>query len=233
MISLEMDHSSHSSFQKYEESKAPASPSPTPSFCSTASSSSSSTFATHYTEKTRRTSRKVRFNERRNERIASDKTDEDVDASWYTDKDFKRFRVNARRAIAEARKGAEQSLKKNMFIIILEDLYEAVSAVNFVLHDASKILTEEQQHNLSNLFQDSDNVDILGLEFHLVQKIKVMAEQTRDDVQEVVADIQDEYKRGLWTSDQVSQELRDSCLNFSQSSVLFSQLLAKAQLGAQ
>uniref|UniRef100_A0A7S3DRT0 Uncharacterized protein n=1 Tax=Entomoneis paludosa TaxID=265537 RepID=A0A7S3DRT0_9STRA len=179
--------------------------------------------------------RKVRFNQRRNQFYESNVQRQDIDNAWFRDADYKRFRAHVKKVIAKFKEEAESDQAKNLFMVILEDLYDTVRSIDYVVKgNVMKILTPEQQHNVLNLFKAcGPEADLIGLEFHVVTNITVEAQRERENIQEVVDDIQGEYERGLWeTSDSFCQELRDSCLNFSQASTLFARFMAQAQLEA-
>jgi hypothetical protein len=168
-------------------------------------------------------SRKVRFNERRNQHFASsERAAEDCQKNWYTSKDYKQFRSNVRRVVSN-----------DKFSNAIEEIYEAACAVDFICDDATDLLTPELEQKLVQLFKSSDNsLDFLGVEHKDAVLVKKDAANRRVNLQDVVREIQTEFDCGLWGEEEVDEELRDSCLNFSQIACLFPQLLAKAQLAA-
>jgi hypothetical protein len=174
-------------------------------------------------------SRKVRFNECRNQYFAStERAAEDCRETWYTAKDYKQFRSNVRRV-----SNGENDDAKYSFSNAMEEIYEAVCAVDFIIDDATDLFTPELERKLVQLFKSSDNcLDFLGLEYKIVVPVRKDRKNRRENLQDVVREIQTECDCGLWSEEEVDNELRDSCLKFSQTACLFSQLLAKAQLAA-
>ena len=125
-------------------------------------------------------------------------------------------------------------MKKNSVSKILEEIYKAVCVVKFVVDDATTVLSHEYQRKLTQLFKKSpfDNLHLIGLEYYVAASVMKDAVQRREDVQDVVCAIQSECGRGLLSKDEVDEELRECCLNYSQTACLFAQLLAKAQMAA-
>mmetsp|Transcript_9242 Transcript_9242/g.19938 ORF Transcript_9242/g.19938 Transcript_9242/m.19938 type:complete len:233 (+) Transcript_9242:126-824(+) len=228
---IPLDNSNHSTYRTIDEIIKDRSPSPEP-------------------EKIR-TGRKVRINQRRNVFHDNTKSFEDVKKTWYGTSDYKSFRAEVKKVLSTFKEEAEKDYAKNMFLVILEDLYDTVRSIDYVVKgDCMNILTDEQKHNVLNLFKtikgpkvqkastsihysDFDHLLLIGLEFHAVPHITREAQTERENIQDVVDEVQGEYERGLWDNqDLFISELRDSCVNFSQASTLFGQFLARAQLEA-
>mmetsp|Transcript_8623 Transcript_8623/g.18683 ORF Transcript_8623/g.18683 Transcript_8623/m.18683 type:complete len:358 (+) Transcript_8623:219-1292(+) len=73
-------------------------------------------------------------------------------------------------------------------------------------------------------------LDLIGMEYHIIASIKKDLRGQRDALQDVVFDVQREFRDGLLPNLPAMQdELQASCLNFTQSNGLFAQLLALAQ----
>ena len=83
-------------------------------------------------------------------------------------------------------------------------------------------------NNASGTDQES-GFDWIGLEYYMIPGVKQESKERRCWIQEVVSDIQSEYRKGLWTRDTVEQELRDCCCQVSQTHTLFAQFVAQAQ----
>jgi hypothetical protein len=94
-------------------------------------------------------------------------------------------------------------------------------------------LTPELEQKLVQLFKSSDSsLACHGVEYKVAFPVKKDAANRRENLQDGVREIQTERDCGLWSEEEVDEELRDSCLDFSQTACLFPQLLAKAQLAA-
>eukprot|EP00527_Entomoneis_sp_CCMP2396_P003635 CAMPEP_0198154672 /NCGR_PEP_ID=MMETSP1443-20131203/68727_1 /TAXON_ID=186043 /ORGANISM="Entomoneis sp., Strain CCMP2396" /LENGTH=292 /DNA_ID=CAMNT_0043821369 /DNA_START=76 /DNA_END=954 /DNA_ORIENTATION=- len=107
---------------------------------------------------------------------------------------------------------------------------EATSNVDYILTNVSEALTEAQEKQISHLYScDECRIDLIGLEHHVVDAIKKDARVHREAIQDAVYEIQLEHNKGLWSDMEAQDELRESCINFTQASGLFAQLLAKAQ----
>jgi hypothetical protein len=178
--------------------------------------------------------RRVSFNERRNKFYTNTNkiTVEELHVTWYTNEEYLQFRSGVRKLVGNTLKEAENDYSRKVFLNVLEELYKAVGSVDFVLHDAMVILTPAQKHNLYQLFNSNENLNLIGLDYHISESLKKDAVQRREEIQDVVCTIQSEYDSGIWNEVQVVDELRDSCLNFSQAACLFAQMVAKAQLAA-
>ena len=92
-------------------------------------------------------------------------------------------------------------------------------------------MTNGQECLLGKLY--SENLElILGMEYQIIPFIQQDALDCQESIQYVVQDVQKEHTQSLWSADELLEELRESCRNFSQVSALFSQCLALAQLKA-
>ena len=166
----------------------------------------------------------VQFNERQNEYFDDTvRSAEDCREQWYTKKDFRGFRRYTKKLVARAQSETTEDFSK-----VLTEVFDLVLDVNYVLRDARDLLTPSLTRKLKTLYHDRRN--LTGLEYHVCEAIQETIEQKRQDMQEAVQEILVEQKQGLWESrEEMEKEMRDSCLNFSQSAGLFAQLLAQAQ----
>eukprot|EP00522_Entomoneis_paludosa_P016696 CAMPEP_0172456132 /NCGR_PEP_ID=MMETSP1065-20121228/14216_1 /TAXON_ID=265537 /ORGANISM="Amphiprora paludosa, Strain CCMP125" /LENGTH=207 /DNA_ID=CAMNT_0013208821 /DNA_START=18 /DNA_END=641 /DNA_ORIENTATION=+ len=171
-------------------------------------------------------SRKVQFNECRNEYFASStRVAEDCHQTWFTAQDYQEFRATARQAVLDH--------EQNSFCTILEQVFESVRSVDFVVEEeASTLLTPQLQEQLSQLFKSQEALELIGLESYVAASVKQHTCLRREQIQDVVYDIQSEYLQGLWSMEELEEELMESCLNYSQAACLFAQLLAQAQASA-
>mmetsp|Transcript_13457 Transcript_13457/g.17547 ORF Transcript_13457/g.17547 Transcript_13457/m.17547 type:complete len:215 (+) Transcript_13457:102-746(+) len=176
---------------------------------------------------------KVRFDECQNEYFANDqRTGEECRTTWYHSEDYQQLRSNARELVLKANDRCSMTLG-----VDLKEIYEHVCHVDFLLEDASEILTPALEKKITEIFiksseSSTEMLDLIGLESYVAAGIKKSCAQKREQIQDAVYDIQCEFEHGLWTKNEVEDELRESCLNFSQAACLFAQLLAKAQQAA-
>mmetsp|Transcript_16758 Transcript_16758/g.21858 ORF Transcript_16758/g.21858 Transcript_16758/m.21858 type:complete len:214 (+) Transcript_16758:257-898(+) len=176
--------------------------------------------------------RKVRFNECRHQyfadsRISVEDDDEGSTTTWYASTDYGQFRSNAQDVIL----GALALKDSRSFVSTIEHVYDQVCQLDYILEDVHEILSSELEQQTNQLFLDN-NMDLIGLENYVATAIKKSCQQKREHIQDAVHDIQSEFEQGLWGVDEVDEELRDSCLKFSQPTCLFAQLLAKGQASA-
>ena len=115
------------------------------------------------------------------------------------------------------------------FCKVLCSFYDSSSQVDFVLSNAADALTLDQEDDLRCLYDDEKYLNLIGLEFKVATDIRKDALQRRQAIQDAVYDIQSECDRGLWSVQDAQEELRESCLHYTQTMNLFAQLLAKAQ----
>jgi hypothetical protein len=174
--------------------------------------------------------RKVRFNGCRNQHFADSQIsvegdDEDSTTTWYASADYGQFRSNAHGVVMAA-----LALKDGRsFVKTIKHVYDQVCKLDYVLEDAYEMMNSELEQQIKQLFLDN-NIDLIGLECYVSSAIKKKYQQRREKIQDAVYDVQSEFEQGLWEVDEVDEELRDSCLNFSQSACLFAQLVAKGQV---
>eukprot|EP00523_Entomoneis_sp_CCMP467_P005918 CAMPEP_0168734044 /NCGR_PEP_ID=MMETSP0724-20121128/8607_1 /TAXON_ID=265536 /ORGANISM="Amphiprora sp., Strain CCMP467" /LENGTH=226 /DNA_ID=CAMNT_0008781129 /DNA_START=186 /DNA_END=866 /DNA_ORIENTATION=- len=156
---------------------------------------------------------------------------------WYSKKDYQEFRAELRETvyscIEEQRVGNDDS-KNRPFYAAVRQLYLTCRRVDYILHDASLLINEKNRHfqseqDLARIFDSEEAMELIGMEEQIITSIKQDLRQQRDAVQDVVYDIQCEYNRGLWSLTEMAVEMQESCLNHSQSSGLFAQLMARAQ----
>jgi hypothetical protein len=97
--------------------------------------------------------RKVRFNECRNQCFANaERAAEDCQDTWFTGEDYKQFRSNVRHVFFND----ESDDAKYSFSNTLIEIYEVVRAVDFIIEDATSLLTPELEQKLTQFFQASD-----------------------------------------------------------------------------
>ena len=168
----------------------------------------------------------VSFDEDSNEYFSSDaRAAEDCHETWFTDEDYSQFRSHTRRIIVEAVSDNEML----PFCKVLYNLYDSSRQVDFVLSNAADALTLDQEDDIQCLYDDEKYLNLIGLELRVATAIRKDALQRRKAVQDAVYDIQSECDRGLWSEQDAQEELRESCLHYTQTMNLFAQLLAKAQ----
>ena len=177
----------------------------------------------------------VQFNEDANEYYENYGTcAEDCVYNWYAREDYVVFRHNMRETIQQAL--LEQEHCDGHFFRVLRTLFVATRNVDYILNDVSEALTEQQEEQICQLYHmepEENRIELLGLEYQVVDDIRKESRAQRDELQDVVYDVQVEYSKGMWTKEEVSEELRESCISFTQASHLFAQLLAKAQRGSE
>lgn len=174
----------------------------------------------------------VRFNECQNQYFANSvRCEEECPESWYEKVDYTLFKEEAREIVLDLMEDTD-------LIHLLEDIYRVCSQVDFVLEDASDLIqnkdTSRLLKKLSKVYSSSSrehDLHLHGLEYHVACSIKQVCNERNDKIQDTVQDIQVEQEHGLWTPGELEEEMRDSCLLFSQPSCLFAQLLAIAMAG--
>ncbi|KAL7559797.1 hypothetical protein ACA910_019797 [Epithemia clementina (nom. ined.)] len=131
----------------------------------------------------------------------------------------------------------QQSAGDLSFQDIHQALFDVVASVDHVVEDPMSIMTSEVKKMMSLLYKCSDHgvecscLDLIGMELYVDCLTRSDVKERRESIQEVVYDIQNEYKAGLLIDRKAYEvELRDSCLNFSQASGLFAILKAHARL---
>lgn len=181
----------------------------------------------------RRERRSVRINEDANEYYDNHmRCVEDCSETWFDRSDYEEFRASRRSVIQQAlndQKWGEDPAKLSFFHT-LRTLYMATRSVDYILNNVHDALTSKQQAQIQQLYSQDQYLELIGLEYQVCVDMKKDAHAQRDEIQDVVYDIQVETLKGLWSEVEAQTELRDSCLNFSQAAGLFAQLLAQAQL---
>ncbi|KAL7561665.1 hypothetical protein ACA910_018555 [Epithemia clementina (nom. ined.)] len=189
-------------------------------------------------------SNRVRFDKSRNQTLKrSESVSIDVlQGNWYTNSDFRRMRVKMRNDIQELRKQEMKTRQDNseeLYSISKNprELLDLVLSIDYIVHDASSILSSEVKRIQSQLYAKKwgadDSMEVIGLELHLDFCVRRAAKEYRENIQGVVYDIQQEHLAGLLKDDEVHLELQESCQNYSQAFGLFAYLTATAQLAAQ
>ncbi|KAL7559798.1 hypothetical protein ACA910_019797 [Epithemia clementina (nom. ined.)] len=191
-------------------------------------------------EPSRKRSRKVHFDESQNKTYATkDRTAEEYRATWYSKQEYTQIRANFRKSIQKMKQQQEeqQSAGDLSFQDIHQALFDVVASVDHVVEDPMSIMTSEVKKMMSLLYKCSDHgvecscLDLIGMELYVDCLTRSDVKERRESIQEVVYDIQNEYKAGLLIDRKAYEvELRDSCLNFSQASGLFAILKAHARL---
>eukprot|EP00522_Entomoneis_paludosa_P012783 CAMPEP_0172439786 /NCGR_PEP_ID=MMETSP1065-20121228/659_1 /TAXON_ID=265537 /ORGANISM="Amphiprora paludosa, Strain CCMP125" /LENGTH=223 /DNA_ID=CAMNT_0013188519 /DNA_START=75 /DNA_END=749 /DNA_ORIENTATION=- len=174
---------------------------------------------------------------------------EEVTCTWYTSSEYSAFRQDCRACLRQLQQQqAHETSPVATVTQIMELLYTTVTQVDYVLDDAQvlvdKLNRASPNHNhkgktlppltqrlFGQLYAPQHWIG-LGLEYRYHGFLKEDALERRESLQTVVGDIQREYTYGLWTSNEVPEEFRESCLHFSQVSSLMAQFLAMAQYQA-
>ena len=175
----------------------------------------------------------VRFNECQNQYFANSvRCAEDCPESWYEKVDYTLFKEDARDIVLDL-------MEDEDLVRLLEDLYRVCCQVDFVLEDASDLISSKDTSRLLKKLSKVYNTNtsnlldlhLHGLEYHVACSIQQACSERNEKIQDIVQDVQVEQEHGLWTPGEMEEELRDSCLLFSQPSALFAQLLALAMAG--
>ncbi|KAL7559799.1 hypothetical protein ACA910_019798 [Epithemia clementina (nom. ined.)] len=184
--------------------------------------------------------RRVHFNESQNQSYANkDRTAEECRATWYSKQEFIHIRADVTASIQKLKQRQEEQQKSGdlSFQDIQQALFDVVASVDYVVEDPMSIMTSEVKKMMSLLYKYSDHgdecssLDLIGLELYVDGRARCDVKERRESIQEVVYDVQNEYKAGLLSDPQAYEvELRDSCFNFSQASGLFAMLKAHARL---
>lgn len=158
---------------------------------------------------------------------------DDCHGTWYTKTNFKEFRAATRKCVLEWQTKTENN-KFSLVIQAIRALYREAHNVDYELHDASELMANSELESLSELISNSDDgCDFVGMEHLLLESITKNVYRRRRALYEVVNDIQREHRQGLWEDEtEMLDEMQESCLNFSQCSFLFSQLVALARQAA-
>ena len=216
--------------------------------------------------------KEVRFSERRNKhyRDLVRHSLHDCQGTWYTLANYtamvtefrqtldhavrrERRRRSARRRCPTQQEDNPERMDPSscaaLFSETLERLLNVITPIDYVLENASILMTPEIETYLSTLYQSTtkrhtaassssskDKVDdtLVGLEFYFPLGIlRRECKKRRTLMQLVVQDIQREHRQGLWPNDsEYDQELHDSCRNYSQTFTLFAQFLGHAHEAA-
>lgn len=174
-----------------------------------------------------RVKKRVRFDENSNWKVDNFRQSaEDCRETWYSPWDYLSFRASTHEMLQSARAAGDENGGET-FSRLLVTIYGACAHVNFVLEDATGIV-DGLEEELVDLYQGQCHW--IGLESLLARVLKHDSRRRRCAIRNTVLEIQNEYRRGLWSPDNVGQELWESCRNYSQTSCLFAQLVARAQL---
>lgn len=187
--------------------------------------------------------KRVRFDESRNQSYANqERGAEDCHETWYSKQEYNQLRSNTAKAVEALRKRNNQMQNDQQEMPIrdiIEALLDLVASVNHIVEDASSIMNAEIEPLLSQLYRvrdDNDDeyssLDLIGIEMYLENRVRREAKERREAIQDVVYDVQKEYRSGLLDRNGIDDELRESCLYFSQASSLFAQIQAQARLVA-
>ena len=174
-------------------------------------------------------SRSVRFVEDENEYFDDSfpRTERECAICWYTNDDTEVFKASLQ---ALLRKAQNEDKKKNLNMMkVIKSYYTQCSSLDYEVEDVDEILSAEDVAILASLFRSSRRSAFLGLEFYFVPSLKKEAQKKREKLQDTVLDVQLEHEQGILSDSEYLEELRDSCMVYSQASCLFAQILAKAQ----
>ncbi|KAL7564244.1 hypothetical protein ACA910_012271 [Epithemia clementina (nom. ined.)] len=178
--------------------------------------------------------RRVRFNERHNQihNIHDSIAEEDSYNTWYTKKEYREFRNSVQDAVYELKK---RSLRRSQnhdmsFAHIVRALYNLAASVDYIVDDPWTLVNDQIHHMLMVQYsQDERFLDFIGVEKYVDTRLRRECKERVESIYDVVQDIQKEHEAGFLSDKQLHDELRDSCLNFSQASSLFAQFQAKAR----
>mmetsp|Transcript_22489 Transcript_22489/g.48983 ORF Transcript_22489/g.48983 Transcript_22489/m.48983 type:complete len:225 (+) Transcript_22489:260-934(+) len=178
--------------------------------------------------------RSIRFAECNNEYHENYKKDcDDVKRTWYTAQDLCQFRLESRNQVTVYLGNLKQERGETeyRFSRTLGVLYEAVKGLEYEEYDAMSILTTSRKKKVAQLYRQPESWEWLGLEDHLTPggHSKDLLHRLHD-IRTTVLDVQEEYRDGLWSSEEIGTEMRGSCLHISQPSTLLAQLKARALL---
>ena len=150
---------------------------------------------------------------------------------WWTSQEFAQIQENAFLAAKKAEEEHQNNTEsKRTFFYKLCKLYLLARNIKYELTDVNKVLSDKDAKTLAKLYSaDKNRLELIGLEKSVVPGIQADLVNRRQQIYQVVNDIQEEHRKGLWSDDQVPTELSESCANFSQSSLLLAQMLARAQ----
>ncbi|KAL7559791.1 hypothetical protein ACA910_019791 [Epithemia clementina (nom. ined.)] len=178
-----------------------------------------------------RAKKRVRIDESQNQQhVIHKRAFADMRETWYTNEEYELMRSRFYKAILDFKKRSSHQDEMS-YSNILRALFELVASVEYIVDDPKSILNDDIQRKLALLYtQEEMSIELIGLESYVVSRVRREARERRDAVQEVVFDVQNEYNAGLLDDDDFSNELRDSCLNFSQACGLFAQLQAQVRL---
>ena len=168
--------------------------------------------------------RRLQINERRNEYFSdSTRAAEDCHETWYQAEDYDIFRAHAATRSAQLKETcrAYHKLARTLFAVLCD--------VDFVCNDCSllQVWTSEVEQVLREFWHE--HPDRIGWDDFLVPGLRTDFYERTKVIQDVVAEVQDEHAKGIWTQEEAENELRDCCLNYSQALVLFSQMMARSQ----
>ena len=187
----------------------------------------------------------VRFNEESN-RYYEDKVrtkTADCREAWYSRKEYSHIyaklqeQLHAEPAKKETQRKAGNNKKaaNSSFSHRLQVILKLMARVDFALDDVSCILTPRIQRVIEVLYKNDDEDERsnwMGLELYLPNGLRHESKKRRTWLRMVVSDIQGEYRQGLWNEENIHEELRESCRNYSQTFALFAQCLGQAQAAA-
>ena len=182
----------------------------------------------------RKRTKRVHFNERRNQSYTNEqRVAEDCHETWYSDDDYFMMRSETRDCIERLRRMDQEIDDDQDYTLsdILRAMLDMVCSITQVVDDARCLLNDETERVFSLLYSSNNNcIDLIGNELYLQSRWRSESKARRDSILDVVYDIQNEYTAGILTEDKIEEELRESCLYYSQAMVLLAQLQAQAQL---
>ena len=113
----------------------------------------------------------------------------------------------------------------------IERIFNAIHKIEYETDDVSEIFSSKEVENImyERVFASNSSwcMQYVGMEDRISTKINMNQVLRREAVQETVQDIQDEVDMGILDEEDAVEDLRDSCLPFSQTSMLFAQFMAK------
>lgn len=146
---------------------------------------------------------------------------------FYSDEDYQLFRDENHDLGNEI----EQRQRKCPRVKVLEKIFNAIHKIDHEVDDVSELFSSQEVEELmyQRVFASDFEwcVQYVGMEDRISTKINMNQLMRKQAVLETVQDIQDEIEMGVLDEEDAIEDMRDSCQRFSQTSLLFAQLMAK------
>lgn len=158
-----------------------------------------------------------------------DNEENEQSSTWFSEEDYSGFRKDRRHQLREISRAATNSSFSDLFEAVYEKAQEAADEGSA---DAADIFSSEQMIQLSDVFNRTEHLDLVGLERYVTPFAKLEAANRQKSLHFRVADIQDEHDVELWTKDEVQEELSEACHEVTQTDKIVAQVIAKARARA-